>query len=149
MRTRRDLLVRDGASAERARVQTQGRLQRILLHHTVHITDVGIEADGMTWQTSARVGRRIRRRVGRGVRGLHYQRVGVGVGSRCALIAIFAIRYRAVDVGSHMTLILWTVVAIVYVVAIFDAAGSMYCPTVLSIRSVVPIFVLRKSYNIF
>lgn len=102
----------------------------------------------MTWRTSARIGRRVRHRVGRGVRGLRYQRVGVGVGSRCALIAILAIRYRAIDVGSHMTLILWTVVAIVYVIAVFVAAGSMYCPAVLSIRSVVPAFVLRKSCNI-
>lgn len=142
MRSRCNLLVRDGASAERAWVQTQGRLQSILLHHTVHITDVSVEADDTTWRTGARVGRRVRCRVGRGVRGLRYQRVGVGVSSRCALIAVFAIRCRAIDVGSHMTFILWTVVAVVYIIAVFDVAGSMYCPAVLSIRSADPTFVL-------
>lgn len=135
MRSCCDLLIRDGASAERAWVQTQGRLQGIFLHHAV---DVGVEADGMTWRTSARVGRRVRHRVGRGIRGLRYKRVGVGVGRRCTLIAVFAIRDCAIDVGSYRTLILWTVVAIV-----FDVACS-YCP-VLSIRLIDPMLVLWKS----
>lgn len=148
MRSRCDLFVGDGASAERAWVQTQGRLQGILLHHTVHVTDVGVEADDTTWRTSARIGRRVRRRIGRGVRGLRYQRIGVGVGSRCALIAVFAIRYRAINVGSQVTFILWTVVAVVDVISVFDVAGSMYCLPVLSIGSIDPMFVLWKSYTL-
>lgn len=130
-----DLLVGNGTSVKGAWIQTQGRLQRVLLRHAVRIVNVRvIEADDAARRTGARVGRRVRCRVGWGVGGLHDQGIGVGVGSRCTLIAVPAVRHHTIGVGSQMTLLfLWTVVAVLFVypvIALFDVVASMYCPRV-------------------
>lgn len=74
---------------------------------------------------------------------MHYQRVGIGICGRCTLIAISAIRYRAIDIGSQMTFFLWTVITVICVIAVFDVIGSMYYLVISLIRTGDLVLVLR------
>jgi len=131
----RDLLVWNSVSAKCARIQTQRRLQGIPLHHTVHV----VEAGAAIWWTSARIGRRVRRRIGWSVRWSRYQRNGIGVGSRCTLITVSAVRFCAID---QVIFLIWTIITVICVMTIFDVIGSMYCPAILPIRLVEPASIL-------